>query len=309
MEEWLESLQKAVPLLQQAVSVNEIKKGHSADKKYRVDLPEGRTVVLRVASEQQAEQKAQEFAVLQSLASYPIRASKPLAFGVQKELGICYMLVSYIEGDDARDRLPFYTESEQQQTGFLAGQDLAAMHQLAAPAAIPPWIDRCVQKHRRYVEAYQTFSPPLPYGDKILAYIERHLACLEGRPNQFLHDDFHVGNLIVRDGTYAGVIDFNRYDWGDPVHEFVKLVFFSKEVSVPFCNGQLAGYWNHQEIPDEFWTLFNVYTAMTVFSSIIWTKRVVPEQLPDMIARVNLIVEEYDAFERRTPHWYKRIEK
>ncbi|MED1724624.1 hypothetical protein [Brevibacillus parabrevis] len=47
---------------------------------------------------------------------------------------------------------------------------------------------------------------------------------------------------------------------------------------------------------------------MTVFSSIIWTKRVVPEQLPDMIARVNLIVEEYDAFERRTPHWYKRIE-
>lgn len=62
-----------------------------------------------------------------------------------------------------------------------------------------------------------------------MAYIERHLACLEGRPNQFLHDDFHVGNLIVRDGTYAGVIDFNRYDWGDPVHEFVKLVFSAKK--------------------------------------------------------------------------------
>ncbi|MGF9821862.1 aminoglycoside phosphotransferase family protein [Brevibacillus agri] len=304
MEDWLVSLQKTVPLLQQAGSVEEIKKGHSADRKYRVELATGGPAVLRVASYEQAGQKEQEYARLQALQPLPIKASRPLDFGVRKEWGICYMLVSYIEGEDARDALPTFTDSEQQQVGFLAGRDLAAMHQLAAPASTSPWAERCVQKHRMYAAAYAASASTFKDGGRILAFIDRHLPLLAGRPNCFLHDDFHVGNLIVRDRSYAGVIDFNRYDWGDPVHEFVKLAFFSKEVSVPFCNGQLAGYWNGQEIPDSFWTLYNVYTAMAIFSSIIWTERTVPALLPDMMKRIQTIVEEHDAFERRIPSWY-----
>ncbi|MCE7792052.1 aminoglycoside phosphotransferase family protein [Salipaludibacillus sp. CUR1] len=37
---------------------------------------------------------------------------------------------------------------------------------------------------------------------------------MKQRPNLFQHDDFHLGNIIVNNKKFAGVIDFNRYDWG-----------------------------------------------------------------------------------------------
>ena len=59
--------------------------------------------------------------------------------------------------------------------------------------------------------------------DKIIKFIDENEMYLQNRPNRFQHDDFHLENIIVRDGKYVGVVDFNGYDWGDPLHDFVKL--------------------------------------------------------------------------------------
>jgi aminoglycoside phosphotransferase (APT) family kinase protein len=67
-----------------------------------------------------------------------------------------------------------------------------------------------------------------------MEFIEKNERYIKNRPNLFQHDDFHAGNIIVKENRYAGVIDFNRYDWGDPIHEFYKLALFSREVSIPF---------------------------------------------------------------------------
>lgn len=184
MEDWLVSLQKTVPLLQQAGSVEEIKKGHSADRKYRVELAAGGPAVLRVASYEQAGQKEQEYARLQALQPLPIKASRPLDFGVRKEWGICYMLVSYIEGEDARDALPTFTDSEQQQVGFwrdgiwppCTSSRLPRRHRHGQSA---------VQKHRMYAAAYAASASAFKDGERILAFIDRHLPLLAGRPSCF----------------------------------------------------------------------------------------------------------------------------
>lgn len=55
----------------------------------------------------------------------------------------------------------------------------------------------------------------------------------------------------MKDKKYAGVIDFDNYDWGDPYHDFVKVALASKVDSVPFSIGQIDGYFNH-EIPEDF---------------------------------------------------------
>lgn len=67
--------------------------------------------------------------------------------------------------------------------------------------------------------------------DKVINYIESNAHYLKDRPNQFQHDDFHLENIILKDKKYAGVIDFNNYDWGDPFHDFVKVSLFSRETS------------------------------------------------------------------------------
>ncbi|WP_103106413.1 phosphotransferase family protein [Brevibacillus reuszeri] len=308
MSEWLDQLQKEIAALRSSIRIEKILKGFSTDEKYRVYLSNGENRLLRIFKLDQWDQKKAEYDMIKTIQNLGVKASLPIELGMIPAMDIGYMVLSYLDGEDARDVLPELSAEEQRQIGYLAGCDLASMHQLPAPTYVSSWYERCIQKHRNYVRAYQESSLEITHADKINAFIEDHLTYLKNRPNRFLHDDFHVGNLIVHERQYAGVIDFNRYDWGDPIHEFTKLAFFSREISVPFCNGQITGYFHNEEPPDSFWILYSVYTAMTIFSSVVWTGRVVPSLLDDMNQRVNKVIEEHQAFERTIPVWFCRSE-
>lgn len=83
-------------------------------------------------------QKQFEYETLNSMEEYDVMCSKTLAFGEIVALNKGYMLVSYVEGEDAEDDLPKYTEEEQFQIGVEAGQELLKMHQCEAPESISP---------------------------------------------------------------------------------------------------------------------------------------------------------------------------
>lgn len=121
----------------------------------------------------------------------------------------------------------------------------------------------------------------------------------------FQHDDFHVGNIIVQDDAYSGVIDCNRFDWGDPIHDFVKVALFSRDVSVPFSIGQIEGYFQGTAVPDKFWKLYGMYLAMTIVSSVVWTLRVVPHEMDEMMERLNRVMADHEDFRSCKPSWFK----
>lgn len=127
---------------------------------------------------------------------------------------------------------------------------------------------------------------------------------LQNRPNRFQHDDFHLENIIVRDGKYVGVVDFNGYDWGDPLHDFVKIALFARDISIPYSIGQIEGYFNGI-IPEEFWKLYAVYVGMTVFSSVVWTLRAAPHMLDDTLERLTIVLEDHKDFELLKPIWFQ----
>lgn len=47
--------------------------------------------------------------------------------------------------------------------------------------------------------------------------------------------------------TYSMRLVFNRMNWGDPIHDFLKAGMFSSEVSIPFSIGQIKGYHANRE--------------------------------------------------------------
>jgi aminoglycoside phosphotransferase (APT) family kinase protein len=300
----IEWLQSKSPALCSAVGIEPIHKGFSSDRKYLVRMESGERRVLRIADQSRWERKRSEFHTLHALQPFGASIPQPIECGIAEDLQICYILLSHIDGEDARDILPLCTEEEQFCIGWQAGQDLRNLHQLHAPSDIPAWHSRAVQKHARYLESYRTAGLAIPHDEKIMAFVEENKAYLRKRPNRFQHDDFHVGNLITKDKQYAGAIDFDRYDWGDPIHDFYKLALFSREVSVPFCFGQICGYFYPNEIPPAFWTLYTVYVAMSLFSAVVWTVRVAPDQLQEMLIRVRLIAEDHLYFERVEPVWF-----
>jgi len=291
--------------LRHVTAVTQIHKGFSCDGKYYVFEGEDKPVyVLRTADLQQRERKFREFEAVRHIHGLGVRTSEPLAFGTIEELDQCYMIMRYVEGEDASDKLPFMTADEQYSVGVEAGRELLKMHQLEAPRNMEAWSMRRIAKHNRHLAEYNRCGVMLPEEQAICSFIEAHLPLLEGRPNRFQHDDFHPANLLVNDGVYAAVIDFNRYDWGDPYHDFLKIAYFSREVSIPFSIGQIDGYFNKQ-IPENFWSLYALYTALTMFGTITWTLEVVPEQLDSMLARIHTVLDDHRNFTTTVPIWYE----
>lgn len=302
----LTEIQTYIPQLRQATAVSKILKGFSYDGKYLVyedsDTP---SYVLRTALIIQSDKKRREFEMVERIHGLGVRTSEAIVFGTIEALELCYMVLRFVEGKDASEGLLSMTAEDQYNVGLEAGRELLKMHEVEAPGSIEEWANRRLFKHNRDLNEYIRCGVKLPEEEAIIAYINKHIPLLEGRPNRFQHDDFHPGNLLVHHGRYAAAIDFNRYDWGDPYHDFLKIAYFSREVSIPFSIGQIDGYFNG-DVPDQFWNLYALYTAMTMFGTITWTLKVVPEQIDSMMERIRTVLNDHQNFESDVPIWYMR---
>ncbi|MFQ6420428.1 MULTISPECIES: aminoglycoside phosphotransferase family protein [unclassified Bacillus (in: firmicutes)] len=291
-------------MVKDAVDIKEISKGFSPDKKYIIMSANNEKYLFRTGDIKEYERKKIEFQILNEMVKCNVQAQRPIEIGILEEEGVCYSIFSYLEGEDAKRLLSTYSPKEQYDIGIEAGKDLAKMHTLEAPKNILPWYERAMKKHRKYLEAYKTCGIKIENDDKIIKFIDENEMYVKDRPNRFQHDDFHLENIIVRDGRYVGVVDFNGYDWGDPLHDFVKIALFARDISIPYSIGQIEGYFN-ERIPEEFWKLYAVYVGMTVFSSVVWTLRAAPHMLEDTLERLTIVLEDHKNFELSKPSWFQ----
>jgi len=298
-----QALEEANPRLR-IERLSELHGGFSADRKFLVETAAEEHLLLRAGTLDQSDSKQREFDMLGRVATLDVLSPRPVKFGLLPKLDCWYMLLTYVEGEDATQALPELSLRQQYEVGWQAGRELARMHHLPAPASTIPWPERMTAKYRRYYAGYLECGVPLEGAEPVVAYVEERMQLMEGRPNRFQHGDFHVGNIVVKDGQYAGAIDFNRWDWGDPWEEFYKLGMFSREVSVPFSVGQIHGYFDG-EPPALFWKLYGLYTAMYIYPSITWTLRVAPDTLEEMMQRLKRVIRDHRGFETDIPTWYQ----
>ncbi|MGM7681148.1 aminoglycoside phosphotransferase family protein [Cytobacillus sp. Hm23] len=303
MSDELQGLQNKIKLLQNATKIERLLKGYSPDEKYVVHVDE-KKLLLRVGSMKEYERKKVEFQIINKMQQYNVLCPRSIEIGLLDDLDSCYTIYSYIDGIDGTEALPTLTEQEQMKIGIEAGRQLSRMHLYKAPLTIKPWYDRAMEKHYKYLEAYKSCGIKINNDDKIIEFIERNKHFIKNRPNNFQHDDFHLGNIIMKGNKYAGVIDFNNFDWGDPFHDFVKVALFQRKLSIPFSIGQIEGYFNNN-IRENFWRIYAIYAGMVIFSSVVWSINYMPQQLDEMIERLYNILEDHKNFEILKPSWYK----
>lgn len=120
----------------------------------------------------------------------------------------------------------------------------------------------------------------------------------------FAHNDFHAGNIIVKNNKYAGVIDFNRCGITDPYNEFNKLEMFSTVISKEFSIGKIDGYFN-KNIPEDFW-IYRAFTmAKAIFYHVIWATDYFPKEIDNAYQTIHHVLYNYDNFKRIIPKWYE----
>lgn len=277
-----------------------IEKGWSGDKKYRAVLPDGTVILYRLSPADSYEQKKREFAYMQSAAALGISMSQPLGFGRCEE-GV-YSLSSFVEGKDLEPVIGTLSEADQYRLGETAGQILAKLHTLPAPADAEDWEIRFNRKIDRKIRGYTECPLRFPGDQLILDYIAANRHLLAGRPQCMQHGDYHIGNMMYAGGKVV-VIDFNRFDWGDPWEEFNRISWCA-QASPAFASGRVRGYFGG-EPPMEFWQLLALYIASNTLSSIYWAIPFGAGEIATMMRQAADVLDWYDGMQNPVPKWFR----
>lgn len=236
IEHFRKRIEKRIGRIQHITS---IEKGFSIEKKFKMTTDEG-DYLLRLSPIKTFTSKAHEFELMRKLHEIGVRCNNPIIMFKNDEQKTVCAVYSYLSGIDAEDNIAKMSEEIQYKSGIEAGMDLKRINSLYCETN--NWKERKWKKHEYYVSRYFKQDYRFKNDEKILKFIEMHYDTSEAVIDQLQHDDFHLGNIIIDKHGYVGVLDFNRYDWGDPLHEFVKLEWFTWPVSEIFARGQMEGY-------------------------------------------------------------------
>ncbi|KAE9528983.1 hypothetical protein A1D24_08925 [Testudinibacter aquarius] len=247
-----------IPNADTFAKINIINKGWSDDKKYCITTIDGEKRLLRVSDIAEYEHKKYEFELMKRFSVTGIKMSQPLDFGVCNKGQNVYQLLTWCEGEEAKERLPSLSESTQYGFGCQAGQMLKTMQAVESHPPSANWATIYGGKVKKYLEDYHACGETLFGGELLLAFIDKHISCLQHRPMSLLHADFQSDNMVISPQNELYVIDFQGSGLVDPYYALTGAMV-TAEVSPPFAIGQLRSYFG--DVPADFWTLNAFYLA------------------------------------------------
>ncbi|QTJ58612.1 aminoglycoside phosphotransferase family protein [Dolosigranulum pigrum] len=281
------------------ISKEPINKGWSCDKKYRVTTTDGVKYLLRVTPEEKSANRAEMFCMMQQLADLDISMCKPVEFGKCDE-GV-YTIQTWVEGRDAEEIIPYLAHSDQYDFGLEAGRILKVIHSIPAPENQSDWETRFNAKMDRNIKTYNECSIKFDGAEDIIAYIESNRQLLANRPQTFHHGDYHLGNMMIEKNKIV-IIDFDRFDFGDPWEEFNRIVWCA-QASPIFASGIINGYFDN-EVPLEFWKLLALYISSNMLSSIPWAISFGENEVQTMLNQAKDVLSWYNNMHNPIPTWY-----
>lgn len=287
-------------LIDKLVEFEEINKGWSGDKKYRVTDNSGSKYLLRVSDSAEYERKKLENEYMNRVAQLGLPICKPVEFGLC-ESG-AYSIQTWIEGSDAEAVIGMFDSEKQYSLGINAGEILRTIHTIPAPSGREDWAVYFNKKADRKIAMYNDCPVKYAKGELLIDYINSNRHLLNGRSQSFHHGDFHIGNMMIDRNNELFVIDFNRFDFGDPWEEFNRIVW-SAQASRHFASGMVDGYFGNR-VPDEFWRLLVLYISSNTLGSLPWAVRFGGDETETMSRQAEQIFDWYDDMKCIVPKWY-----
>lgn len=283
-------------------SVEPVLKGWSSDRKYRIKTLKGELLLLRLSDIEQYDAKKKEYQIITKYFELGIKMSMPIEFGICNNDKNVYMLLTWMDGEDLESVLSDLPEKEQYLLGRSAGLILRKIHSIKVDDEDLPTETKKPKKLFQ-LSGYEKSQVRIPNDEVAVNYVKDNIEQIWKNQPVYMHGDYHPGNLIyMKDGS-IGVIDFNRWEVGDPYEEFYKLESFGIEHSIPYCIGQIDAYFN-DAVPEDFWVTLAVYVAHASLFSIKWAEKFGKEEVDGMVRRCKIALEDYDDFKSCIPKWY-----
>lgn len=277
-----------------------LSKGWSKDKKYCITDESGKRYLLRISDAARHDRKRMEFDRMKEVSALGVPMCQPVEFGDCEE-GV-YSIQSWIEGFDAEEVMGTLPEEKQYAYGLDAGRILQKIHAIPAPAFLEDWESRFGRKMDGKIKKYGECPIQYEKGQAFMDYISQNRHLLKGRPQTYQHGDYHIGNMMIDRSGKLCIIDFDRYDYGDPWEEFNRIVWCAQKVPV-FASGMVDGYFGG-DAPLEFWKLLALYISSNTLSSLYWALPFGQKEINTMRSQAEEVLFWYDDMRRPVPSWY-----
>ena len=284
------------------IEIQMVEKGYSKDQKYHIITDEQEHLLLRCSLAKNFFQKEKEYQFISKIAQTGITMTKPVSFGICNEGQWVYLLLTWVEGVDLEEVLGNFPIERQYELGRQAGNILRTIHQIPLNEDENP-INTKIPKKLLQLEKYEHSLRRVENDEEVVEYVKQNIQKIWRERPTYLHGDFHPGNLIYQSDGTIGVIDFNRWEIGDPYEEFYKLESFGVELSIPYCIGQIESYFNDQ-VPEQFWETLAVYVAHSSLYSIEWATQFDEEEILGMVQRYHASIKHFDHYKQIVPTWY-----
>lgn len=285
--------------------INELKHGWSNDKKYYIETYNGDKLLLRISNSNKKDMKTREFHTLKKLNHLKLNCSKPLEYGISKCNKYVYILYSWINGDDLSSTLLTKPSKDQYLLGINAEKALFEIHKsLNIEDNNGTWSKRYNKKIDKKLLQYQECKTHFNGSEKVIEYIYNNRILLDNRPLSGHHGDFHIGNMLIDNKGKLGIVDFDRFDIGDPWEEFNRITWCA-DISSYFATGRIDGYF-HNNVPDDFIKLLALYIGVNQLSSIPWAIPFGAEQIEVMLKQAMKVMSDFNDFTTYIPQWYKK---
>ena len=282
------------------VSKTPVDKGWSCDQKYCVTAADGTKYLLRVTPPEKAASRPDCFRMQKAVAALGVPMCLPVECGECPE-GF-YILQSWIDGFDAEELIPTLQEDKQYAYGLDAGRILKKIHSIPAPLSQPDWETRFNAKINKKIKLYEACPVHFEGDGGVIRYLEENRGLLKNRPQSFQHGDYHIGNMMIDRGGALRIIDFDRYDFGDPWEEFNRIVWCAQK-SAPFASGIVDGYFGGA-VPMEFWRLLALYICSNTLSSLPWAIPFGEKEVNTMLNQTKDVLFWYNGMHTVIPRWY-----
>ena len=290
-------------VFQNIISRSPIDKGWSGDQKYCAVTTDGTKYLLRISSIERLERKRREYEKMSELAQLGIPMCMSVEFGTCEEGA--YSIQTWIDGEDAENMVMTMDSAEQYRYGLDAGRILAKIHTIPAPKDVPSWETRFNAKIDRKIAMYENCE--LKYesgGDAFLNYLAQNRHLLAGRPQSYQHGDYHIGNMRIDNNGVLTIIDFEKWDVGDPWEEFNRIVW-SAQAAPAFASGMVEGYFDGN-VPMEFWKLLALYISAGMIGSLPWAIPFGEKEVQVMRKQAAQVLQWYDGMKNVVPTWYRK---
>ena len=138
---------------------------------------------------------------------------------------------------------------------------------------------------------------------KFIACIEQNRHLLKNRPQCFQHGDYHIGNMMIENGKLV-VIDFDRYDFGDPWEEFNRIVWCAQRrpyLRPAWLTGILTARFRRSS-----GELLALYISSNMLSSVPWAIPFGEHEVTTMLNQARDVLRWYDGMRSVVPSWYAK---